>query len=104
VASAMIVFHILVRPFLCQLAGERNPPFYSKPTIRARLIRNVASSQGREEYVRVRLEQSGDHIDAIPIQGQSGLIRTMVQADGLITIPENSEGLEQETWVDVILL
>jgi len=104
VASAMIVFHILVRPFLRHLAGERNPPFYSKSTVRARLVRNVASSQGREEYVRVRLEQSEGSFDAIPIQGQSGLIRTMVQADGLITIPENSEGLEQETWVEVLLL
>ena len=104
VASAMIVFHVLVRPFLRQLAGEVNPPFYSQQTVKARLVRNVASSQGREEYVRVRIEQSEDTIDAIPIQGKSGLIRTMVQADGLLRIPENSEGLEQGAWVDVIIL
>jgi molybdopterin molybdotransferase len=103
VASAMIVFHILVQPFLRQLAGEQNRPFYSRQTVKARLIRNVASSQGREEYVRVRLEQNDNSMNAIPIQGKSGLIRTMVQADGLIIIPENSEGLEQETWVDVLL-
>jgi len=104
VTSAMIVFHILVRPFLRKLAGEINQPFYSNTTVRARLARNVASGQGREEYVRVRLAQSEGAIDAIPVQGQSGLIRTMVQADGLIMIPENSEGLEQGTNVDVMLL
>jgi len=104
VASAMIVFHVLVRPFLRHIAGELYPPFYSDKTVRARLVRNVASGQGREEYVRVRLEQTDDTIDAIPIQGKSGLIRTMVQADGLLTIPENSEGLDQGVFVDVLLL
>jgi len=104
VASAMIVFHVLVRPFLRQLAGERNPPFYAHQTIKARLARNVASSQGRDEYVRVRLESSDDAIEAVPIQGKSGLIRTMVQADGLIKISENAEGLEQGDWVDIMLL
>lgn len=104
VASAMIVFHVLVRPFLRHLAGEVNPPFYSNQTVRARLVRNIASGQGREEYVRVRFEHSEGTIDAIPIQGKSGLIRTMVQADGLLTIPENSEGLEQGAWVDIMVL
>jgi molybdopterin molybdotransferase len=104
VASAMIVFHVLVRPFVRHLSGELSPPFYSNQTVSARLIRNVSSGQGREEYVRVRLEQSEGTINAIPIQGKSGLIRTMVQADGLLTIPENSEGLEQGVLVDVILL
>jgi len=104
VASAMIVFHVLVRPFLAQLTGERKQFFNSSQTVRARLIRNVASSQGREEYIRVRLEQNKNAVDAIPVQGKSGLIRTMVQADGLIIIPENSEGLEQDTWVDVMIL
>jgi len=104
VASAMIVFHVLVRPFLRKLAGEINPPFYSNQPIKARLVRNVASSQGREEYVRVKLEHIKGKIDAIPIQGQSGLIRTMVQADGLIMIPENSEGFEQGKYVDVMPL
>jgi molybdopterin molybdotransferase len=104
VTSAMIVFHILVRPFLRKLAGEENQPFYANSTVRARLVRNIASAQGREEYVRVQLTQSKDAIDAIPVQGQSGLIRTMVQADGLIMIPENAEGVEQGTIVDVILL
>ncbi|KPA16792.1 molybdopterin biosynthesis protein MoeA [Candidatus Magnetomorum sp. HK-1] len=104
VASAMIVFHILVRPFLRHIAGEINPPFYTQPTIKARLSRNIASTHGREEYIRVKLEKEISNITAVPVQGKSGLIRTMVQADGLIVIPENSEGLEQGVIVDVLLI
>jgi len=104
VTSAMIVFHILVRPFLRHLAGELNPPFYSQPSISARLTRNIASAQGREEYVRVRLEQSSDGTLATPVQGKSGLIRTMVHADGLVVIPENDEGLDAGSMVNVFLI
>ncbi|ETR69945.1 MAG: molybdopterin biosynthesis protein MoeA [Candidatus Magnetoglobus multicellularis str. Araruama] len=103
-ASAMIVFYILVRPFLRCLAGEFNMPFFAEPKIKARLTRNIASSQGREEYVRVKLEQSKEMVNAIPIQGKSGLIRTMVQADGLIVIPENVEGLEKGIVVEILLI
>jgi molybdopterin molybdotransferase len=41
---------------------------------------------------------------AEPILGKSGLINTMIQADGLIEIGMNTEGLDQGTEVEVILL
>jgi len=103
VTSAMIVFNTLVRPFLRHIAGETAPPFYAQQFIQARLTRNIASGQGREEYVRVRLEKTPSEILAFPIQGKSGLIRTMVQADGIVVVPENSEGLDEGICVDVLL-
>jgi molybdopterin molybdotransferase len=47
----------------------------------------------------------GDHgeILAEPILGKSGLIRTMVQADGLIAVDMNTEGLEKGDPVAVAL-
>ena len=104
VASAMIVFNILVRPFLRHIAGEKNPPFYSMPKVKARLSRNIASSHGREEYIRVKLENNLSEVIASPVQGKSGLIKTMVQADGLIVVPENSEGLEKDDLVEVLVI
>jgi molybdopterin molybdotransferase len=41
---------------------------------------------------------------AEPILGKSGLIHTMVKADGLIAIGMNTEGIEQGAMVAVIPL
>ena len=69
--------------------------------VQAELARNIASKYGREDYVRVRLEDSGGKLKAIPIMGKSGLLKTIVQADGLLKIPDNLEGLEKGTEVKV---
>jgi molybdopterin molybdotransferase len=41
---------------------------------------------------------------AKPVLGKSGLIRTMVHADGLLEIGDHVEGIEKDTLVDIILL
>lgn len=101
VASAMIVFIQVVRPFIDHVAGRK---FKSPVKIKARLSRNLASVQGRVDFVRVRLAQVGGEQIAEPVLGQSGLIHTMVAADGLVAIDRNSEGLDQGTLVDVMLI
>ena len=55
VASAMVVFHVLVRRHLEHIAGARPG---SEIRVPARLSRNVASVHGRRDYLRVRLEES----------------------------------------------
>jgi len=99
VVSAMVVFAAVVRPFLETLAGlsQARPQF----GIPARLTRDLASAQGRIDYVRVRLIQKEEGLWADPILGKSGLIHTMVSADGLIRVPMNSEGIEAGAPVDV---
>jgi molybdopterin molybdotransferase len=72
--------------------------------IQATLSRNLASAQGRVDYVRVRLDEVDGHIMAHPILGKSGLINTMVKADGLIAIGMNAEGLDQGATVEVLPL
>ncbi|MBW2646746.1 MAG: molybdopterin molybdenumtransferase MoeA, partial [Deltaproteobacteria bacterium] len=63
--------------------------------------RNLASVQGRTDFVRVRLSREAGSLVAHPILGKSGLIRTMVEADGLIEIDINSEGLDKGSVVTV---
>ena len=41
---------------------------------------------------------------AEPVLGKSGLIHTMVKADGLIAIGMNTEGLDEGTVVEVMPL
>jgi len=103
VASAMVVFHMVVRPFL-EYIGGRNPDFNRPRICYARLQRNLASKQGRVDCIRVRLLQEGDQLSAKPVLGKSGLIRTMIEADGLVCIDKNTEGLDKGSVVAVHLL
>jgi molybdopterin molybdotransferase len=99
VASSMVVFLVLVRPLLDHIGGRRSEV---PVRVKARLSRNLASVQGRVDFVRVRLISRDNELWAEPILGQSGLIHTMVAAAGLVAIDKNSEGLDQGTWVDVV--
>jgi molybdopterin molybdotransferase len=101
VASAMVVFHVLVRGQIERLCGARP---LAERRVPARLSRNVASVHGRRDYLRVRLEDRGGQLWAVPILGKSGLIRTMVEADGLVEIDRDAEGLDEGTEVQVELL
>jgi len=102
VVSAMVVLKIVVIPFLNRLKGAGSKT--KKIRISAKLSRNVASTQGRRDFVRVLLEEKGSQFMAKPVLGKSGLIRTMIHADGLLEIGDHIEGVEKDTMVDIILL
>ncbi|MBW1695200.1 MAG: molybdopterin molybdotransferase MoeA [Deltaproteobacteria bacterium] len=101
VVSAMIVFKMVVRPFIDRLSGLSSK---YEPSLRvpARLSRNLASAQGRTDYVRVQIVEKEDCLWAEPILGKSGLINTMIKANGLIEIELNTEGLNKGSPVWVI--
>jgi molybdopterin molybdotransferase len=103
VTSAMVVFLVLVRPLLERIGGRTGDGLGTSRQIPAVLSRNLASVQGRQDYVRVRLVRREGQLHAEPILGKSGLIHTMVKADGLIGIDVNSEGLDKGTRVSVTL-
>jgi molybdopterin molybdotransferase len=101
VVSAMIVFSRVVRPFVEYFSGQ---PATQEKELRlpAKLSRNVASTQGRIDFIRVRLYHEEGQLWAEPVLGKSGLISTMVRADGLVEIDINTEGLDKEDEVQVI--
>jgi molybdopterin molybdotransferase len=102
VVSSMVVFTRIVRPFLLHIGGLAAPTA-EEVRILARLNRNVASAQGRTDFVRVRLLRGENEWRAEPVLGKSGLINTMVQSDGIIEIGKNVEGLDEGARVEVIL-
>ncbi len=102
--SAMITCDLFVRPLLSRLSGKKNSGTGWGKTVGAVLARNVPSVHGRQDYVRVRLEENGDgSLSAIPLLGKSGLISTMVKADGLVCVGLNEEGLAKGVQVEVAL-
>jgi molybdopterin molybdotransferase len=95
-ASAFVVLIAIVRPLLDKMLGLEKPLIR---TVKASLAENIPSQRGREEYVRVRVENG----KATPLFGKSGLLNTLVSSDGLICIPAGYEGLEKGSEVEVIL-
>ena len=102
VTSAMVVFDRVVRPFIAHAGGMALLKNRHQPYLSAKISRNISSAQGRIDFVRVRLKKSDNGLWAEPILGKSGLINTMVQADGLVEIDMNTEGLDKGTVVTVI--
>ncbi|MGI6037486.1 MAG: gephyrin-like molybdotransferase Glp [Limnochordia bacterium] len=78
---------------------ERGP----QRKIQARINRNFPSAPGREDYVRVLVEEREDGYWAQPILAQSGAINSLVQAHGLLKIPASREGYRQGDLVEVLL-
>ncbi len=103
IASAMIVFDRIVAPFVRQISGDALS-YRQYNRIQAVLTRNLPSVQGRTDYIRTRLLEIEDKYYAEPVLGPSGLIRTLIEADGLIEIDTNTEGLEKGESVTVILM
>jgi molybdopterin molybdotransferase len=100
--SALVIAYVFVRSVVEQLTGLVNPG--PAPVIRARLTVNLPSQAGREDWWPVRLNQppAGEaEWYAEPIFGKSNLIFTLADADGLIRIPPEANGLDAGEAVDV---
>ena len=100
--SAMIVFQILIRPIIHSMVS-RSKKRRDNRTLRAKLSRNVSSTSGREDYLRVSLKEEGGELLAHPILGSSSMLSTMVNADGLVRIDLEKEGLGDGELVEVML-
>lgn len=74
------------------------------PTVSARLTEEVRSADGREDHVRVALEQREGAWWATPIMGVSAMISTMVRAHGIVVIPSRAPGYGEGETVEVRLL
>ena len=89
--SAIVVFDLLVRPTILALSGMASPP--EPPTTQARLLKNIASVAGREDYVPVRLVSEKGELCAEPVLGKSNLIFTLIRSQGIVKVPLDSGGL-----------
>jgi putative molybdopterin biosynthesis protein len=99
--SAYLVFELfakpLIRSYLKQL--ERNAD-----TVEAILSRRLVSSLKHTEYVRLKLGMVDDKLIATPLNRGAGVTMSLVRADGILVIPQNSEGVEAGEKVTVELM
>lgn len=100
-AAALTAFSHFVKFAVRLLLGQ--PAVQNSYTVTAKMMRSMASTPGRDDFIMVRLKkQEGEYL-AEPILGKSGLIRTMAQADGIVHIPSDSSGLYAGSPVEVRL-
>ena len=98
--SAMVTFEVFVRPALAKLSGTAHTPL----TIRAKLADDM-KTDGRRTYNRVTIRRDGDRYTAHTTGIQSsGALMSMVLADGLIIIPEDTTFVPAGTELSVLLL
>jgi molybdopterin molybdotransferase len=103
-AAVLVCFEIFVRPVLRTLSGISEDRFkIDERIIKARIARNISSSPGREEHIGVYLEERGGDIWAVPLLGKSGLITTLIKADGTAVIPLRKLGVEEGEILEVRL-
>lgn len=103
VASALVIFICFVRPLLRQYGGLGAT--LGLRTVQAVTGVTMPSVIGREDYVRVRLvaQKDGNPPLALPVYGKSGLLNPLVQADGLLAIHRDVEGLDKGAPAAVVL-
>jgi putative molybdopterin biosynthesis protein len=98
--SAALTGEILVEPLLARWLG-RQP---SEPArLRARLTRKTTSPAGDDDYLRVAVGRVGEQFLAAPLSRGSGVITSLVRADGIAILPRGSQGLPAGAEVDVRL-
>ena len=98
----MISTELFARPAVLKMQGIQD---WARPTVEARLRDPVRRKDGRRHYLRVRLHNTSEGIEASLTGDQgSGILNSLVQADGLAVIPEECELLPPGAAVQVILL
>ncbi len=100
--SSMVSFEQFVRPSLLKMMGHRQ---IFRPVIEALLKEDIHKEPGRRHFVRASLTFRGDQyfVTATGAQG-SGILRSMMKANGLIIIPEDQEVVRAGEKVKVQLL
>lgn len=99
--SAIIAFEQFVRPLLYKMLGQ---PEIERQRIQVEPTKKIPSKLGVEEFIRVKLGAVGNKIVAIPLPRGAGCITSITEADGIIRVPNNVEGIKPQESATVELL
>ena len=99
--SAIVVMEEIVKSVVEQYYKS---PIKAEETVKAVLGKRVVSSLKYQEYVRVTLGKSGETLTAVPLNRGAGVITSFTKADGILTVPQDTEGFEASEEVEIRLL
>jgi len=98
--AAMVTFMVLARPLLLRLGGAREIDAPRYPVIAGF---DYKKKTGRREWVRARLNRDNGRLVAQKYRsGGSGILTSMVFADGLVELPEERGNVTTGEQVDFL--
>lgn len=98
--SAYLSMEWFVRPLICKYLGV---PELKRETQTVKLGRRIVSNMGSEDFIRMNIGYVNGQYIANPLTRAAGVTMSLVRADGLLTVPDDSLGLEQGDEISVEL-
>ena len=100
--SSMVTFEQFARPAILKMMGKE---ILAKPTIQAVMTDDITNTDGRRLFTRVIVTKHEDKYYARLTGPQgSGILTSMIKANGLAIIPESSKGVRAGDTVQVQML
>ncbi len=99
--SANVAMQEFVLPWLCSLQSRT---MEQGATVMASPCNPLPSKPGMEERVRVKLGLVNGRFRAVPLPRGAGVVSSLSRADGILSIPASSEGIDAGVDVPVRLL
>jgi len=99
--AAIIGFNVFVLPLIHLMLGTRQD---FRTPVRAKLTSRIPSSLGMRTFARVLVKKTveGYLAELIRTTGSS-ILSSMTRSNGLVVIPEEKEGIEEDETVEVDL-
>ncbi len=99
--SALLDFHLFVEPLVKKMLGLN----YELPDkVKAEVKKKLPSTAGLKEFIRVNLAEINEQLLALPQKRGSATMQSLINADGILLIPESKEGILAGEEADVYLL
>ena len=104
--AVMVTFLAFVRPALWQMMGARaDDPSIQPPLLKAKSLEPIRKKPGRTEYQRAIVTAQADGSLGVKITGQqgSGVLSSMVQANGLLVLHHEQGNIAPGDVLDVMV-
>lgn len=100
--ACLIVFELLVRPYLDALSGRSRVGLVP---LQARLVGELRVRPGRRQFLRAHLDESDITLEVRPYPDQkSGVLRSLVESNALIDLPDDVSHVPSGATVRVLPL
>jgi molybdopterin molybdotransferase len=100
--SSMVCFEQFVRPAVWKLCGRKNT---TQPTVQAIIDDDITKKKGLTYFIRVKVTvRNGTYHAKVTGPQGSGILSSMVKANGLAVIPEEIDRVKKGDGVHVKLL
>lgn len=95
--ASVVTFEELVRPSLLKMRGKTgDKQSLARPLVKMSLGRSIHRKRGLRKYVLARVVVRDGRFTAIPInRGHRGSVAPMIQANGMVVLPEGDSGVPE---------